>query len=832
MFDCFIMKKSAKDGKTRLLRQSFKDYLLSGGSICSVEDKLFLAKKLYDANSPATSGFPHLVARSLSGLNWEQFSIPAESSDLKFANKLLRKSTASQASNQDSLSLKELFEFFRDKGMLADACNKGNSTLLTLVHGVKVPFDFTSSNLGITHLVEEKTEKRVSQVGRNYLVFQAMPADSVRISVVKDPELKLFLDGTVTISRSFYSRLVRGSHADRELLSLPTGSFRGYVPGLGMIKAVALIADRLPGGVDIIAHDSNIKDKEVAVTGDTAYFGWDPTGAKPVAYTDKQALANFSWFFGLGKDAAKSRVYDWTKRDLLEISNSVKAGMTPSENAFHLRMALQEGRIEESFTTSERFQATDWLRAGGRHAELPGLFADTVKNAFERICSSEANEADVRVKIPGSFYAQIVSLEAVKHIRPDLYRSGLKYGEILYLAGHQVFVVSNQFWADNLENWGGCDLDDKFRLIFRLDKDGKVCVFIYRTPNDRNEYALAQSVGNLPPLEGDWKAEPFLWPDNRPPQATTIKTARPTLGSGKLKPASSAPVVRTFEDFLDKVDTPSNPGWAINIINCYNSGYRDRCPLPSMESIVDLCQATRDRDQLAELESRCVKLLYKMRDDGLAGKARFDSDLLDSVLRVAGIMGYKILMGDETIPTYESPYAALRRLVHDKILDGMSWFYDQAPHLSEEAWADKLPRLRRCMTQFRRDYGDTFVNTVVDRVNKTFKGWSTLYADSALDTFRCEGRMATMGYELVALKQSVLLKEQCGYLWHKFKRKLKLSFRDFFEVVAVIALYQLFSQTDPDNPRPVIDLNGKVEKGLLVSDKRLFKMFLKVRSKI
>lgn len=830
MFEVILAVPNKKGNKyDKVYRTTFEALVNKLRKGSRIEADIFLAKSLFDNNTPAIGGFPHLVAWGLSGLEWEQFTFPLQSSDLDLALAILRRfPIANRLEVNHPLAVQRLLKFFDRQKRLADATPKGNSVLLTLVKDGKVNFDQTSTNLGITHMDGGKSEKRASQIGRPYLVAVRVPSHRLTYTILEDERLEKVLDGTITISRRFFEECIEGMNADKDLLTVPTVNFRAWLPYQGLVKGMALVADSLPGDVDMVFHRANVK-QEVVVDSDHAIVAWDPQGSKPCAYTDKQSLRNFSWFWGIDRpDLTTTRLYSWIKDDLKEVVRCVQAGVVPEEERLLLQLAQSEGRVTESFTTGERFEAIDWLRVGGgKQAELPRLFRNTVNNHLERMCSSDWDERDVRIKIPGSFYAQIVSLEAVKHVAPKLALAGLEYGKIFYLDTLQVFVVSNQFWLDNLLNWGGCDLDDKFRLIFRL-VNGRVMVFIYRTPNDRNEYALAEAFGNLPPLQGDWEAEPFFWPESRPPQASTLKEPRFELKVSKRR-ARSKPVKRTFRSFLAKVGMPSNPGWAINIISLYNSGYDSVCPLPSMESIVDLNTAEKDPVRIEKLNHHCLNLVSKMAEDVNAGKVKLDLTLANSVFGVAKSMGLEVRPNRSNL--YDSPYSRLVELVHTKVVDGKHWFSELMPRLCADAWSVKLPRLQHYMKRLRANHGDTVVNTMVDRVNKVFKGWSLAYKLPSLDYFRVGNKMAPMGYEIVSREHFLLVKEQVQYLWRKFRGRLNMRFRVFMEVLSLVALHQLFSQASDDNPQPVIDSDGKMEEGSLITDPRWFRLFLKVRSK-
>lgn len=830
MFDVFVAAAD-RGSILNLKRMSFEELvrrLLAGEKI---EGELFLGKALYDNRIPATGGYPHLLAWGLEGMEWKQYSFPLFSTDLDMARAVLKNlpEADKRPVGNTPERLKELFAFFRRRRVMADIFTKGNSINCTLVRDQQVIFDHAASRLGITHLDGEKTEKRASQLGRNFLVASRILASHLTFTIIEDKALAKALDGTVTMSRRFFDSVMKDNPAAKDFESIKTLNFRAWIPGLGLVKAMALVAESLPGDVDLVFHRINVKDKEVRVDGEFAYVGWDPQGAKPCAYTDRQSLQNFGWFWGLGRKHPKtSRVYAWVDEDLRDVVRCANAGVTPEEERLLLQLAQFEKRIEKSFTTKERLDAIDWLRVGtGRQAELPRLFRNSVNNHLERICSSEWKEREVRVKIPGSFFAQIVSMEAVKHIAPRLAMAGLAYGKVFYLESHQIFVVSNKFWEDNLRNWGGCDLDDKFRLIFRRHL-GTVKVFIYRTPCDRNEYALAEVYGHLPPLQGDWESEPWLCPKSRPKQMSNLKGVRPTL-AGSPKQAGSKPGKRTFETVMAKVGMPSNPGWAINIISLWNTGYEKVCPLPPMESIVDLCTAEKDAQRLEALTSLCVSLVEEMAADLQAGRVKLDANLARSVFGVA--KGYGVEVRIEESSLCLSPYSRLCELVHGDVVAQQDWFKQLMPDLCRKAWSDKLPKLKGFMAYTRKRYGNKAMNIVVERVNRVFRGWSSAYKSELLKPFRVGKRMVSMGFEIVARDQAKLVGEQVRYLWRLFRRRFRIRFRDFARILVMVALHQLFGQADKDSPKPVIDLNGRLEEGSPITDLRWFGLFLKVRSR-
>jgi len=77
-----------------------------------------------------------------------------------------------------------------------------------------------------------------------------------------------------------------------------------------------------------------------------------------------------------------------------------------------------------------------------------------------------------------------------------------------------------------------------------------------------------------------------------------------------------------------------------------------------------------------------------------------------------------------------------------------------------------------------------------------------------------------------------LLLKQRQYLSKRFPANY--SAEAFDNVLCFIALHQLFSQANPDHPRPIKDLEKHkgLEKGSLVSHKWLFESFCRVRKQI
>ncbi len=205
MFDVLMFEQSAGKltGKYRL--KGLNDILQ--GDPADVKGKvLFLAEKLYDSKSlPALAADVHLVRRALKGLDWVMYSFPSVSNKLTFAATLLRQFAGEfELANLSPDRMKSFFRFMLDRKRLVEACTKGNSTLAVLVRGKSTgDFGLVARNLGIRFKVNEKTEKRASQILRPYLVSGSLPYDLIkdRMRIIDDPDLEKALDGSMVISR-------------------------------------------------------------------------------------------------------------------------------------------------------------------------------------------------------------------------------------------------------------------------------------------------------------------------------------------------------------------------------------------------------------------------------------------------------------------------------------------------------------------------------------------------------------------------------------------------------------------------------------------------------
>ena len=801
---------------------------------------------LYTSKSKSTeAGYPYLVKWGLAGKRWRQYSLctDSKSESLVEATALLKKQGV-MLSNSSPAVVSSLFARLKSKRVLASAWAKGILKTFTVVEGCTVKFDCVAKNLGIQHMAGGKVEKRGSQTERNFLVAAVLPADQVKMFVVDSPELEIPMDGTGTISRRFFLTL-RNQWAlanpqiklDQSILDIKTLNFRGWIPGLGQLKVMALVSDKeLPGGADIYVHKSNLK-KEVRISGDVAFFAFDPQGSKPSAYTNKQCLRNFGWFFGL-----KTRVWSWFLSSLKAGVKDIKTGKTPEECKHELLLLKAEKRIEESFSTGERLRSIAWNEFGGSQAELPALFQGSVKDWLRRMATEDVNEQEIWVEIPGSYFSQIVCLEAVRYIAPELYAKGIEGNKVVYLKSHKLFVVSTEYWLENLINWGGCDQDDKFALIFRKHKTtGKICVLIYRTPNDRNEYAIATAdEDNLPSLKGDWKSEPCSFPKDRPLQASASKenvVSLPKTRKGKERP-------RTFKDFLSKLEVSANPGWAVNIIACWNTGYQTRCPLPPMEQCIDLATQTCDPVQIKWLEGECLSLVKKMYTDLMDKTVKLDRKLALSVFGVACLYDQefaalmKVNRNAVKLLTVDSDYSKLCRAASEKVQKGLDWFDTVSEGFSMEAWKVALPKLTGIVAGIRKVFGEKFFKIAIARINKVFSNWASCYKGVDVEMFRwklndkADPKLSSMGFDIVLRKQKILLLEQRKYVLEYFPENY--SMETFDQVLCVLALYQLFSQANPDHPTPIknLEVHKGIEKGSLVSHKWLFESFCKMRKKM
>jgi hypothetical protein len=841
----FLIPKAANKDKSQGLRCiSLKNFLRS--KVNKYEDCWKIAVELLytSASVPNEGGFPYLVKWSLAGKRWKQYSLctDAKATSLVEASALLKKQDVF-ISNSNPQIVISLFNLLEKQKVLASAWAKGVLNTFTVVDGCKVDFDCTAKNLNIFHFTGGKVEKRGSQTERNFLVAACLPASEVKLFIAESSDLDIPCDGTITISREFML-ILRNQWAlanpqiklDDSILDIKTLNFRGWIPGLGQIKAMAIVTDKvLPQGAHIYVHRKNIKD-EVVVKGDVAFFGYDPQGAKPSAYTNKQCLRNFGWFFGL-----KTRVWSWFNSSLKKGVADIKSGKTPEESKHELQMLKVEKRIKDSFSTGERLRSITWNECGGSQAELPSLFQSGCKDWLRRMATEDVDEQEIWVEIPGSYFSQIVCLEAVRYVAPELYSKGIDDGKVVYLKSHDMFVVSTKYWLDNLVNWGGCDQDDKFALIFRKHKvTGRIVALIYRTPNDRNEYAIAEAFEeNLPPLKGDWKSEPCSFPTDRPLQASASDEEVVALPKAvKVKEES-----RGFSHFLGKLEVSANPGWAVNIIACWNTGYTTRCPLPTMEQCIDLATQTCDPVLIKWLEDKCLELVKMMHYDLLNKTITLDRKLALSVFGVAGSYDEEfkelIKMTRKTVKflTVDSDYSKLCRAASERIQKELDWFDTVADELSLEAWKLKLPKLQRVIAKIRKDFGESFYSTMVDRINLTFSRWASCYNGDDVNLFRWTPKgelpkLSSMGFDLVLRKQKVLLLEQRKYVWKKFPKNY--SKETFDQILCFVALYQLFSQANPDYAKPIknLELHKGLEKGSLISHKWLFESFCKVRKQM
>ena len=803
-------------------------------------------------STPSEGGYPYLVKWALTGKRWKQFSLctDAKATGLMEASALLKKQGLS-LSNGNSEVIKSLFLSLKKAKVLASGWAKGILKTFTVVEGCKVDYDCIATNLSITHLAGGKGEKRGSQTERNFLVAAVLFASDIKIKVVTGEKLKIAMDGTGTCSRKFMLTL-RNQWAlanpqikvDQRILDIKTLNFRGWIPGLRHLKVMMIVSDHeLPDGVDIIVHEDNLK-KEVEVKGDVAFFGYDPQGSKPCSYTNKQCLRNFGWFFGL-----KTRVWEWFRSTLKAGAADIKLGKTPEEAKYELQLLKAEKRIKDSFSTGERLRSITWTECGGTQAELPALFQGSCKDWFRRMASDDIEEQELWVEIPGSIFSQVVCLEAVKFVAPELYLKGIPDKKIVWLRSHKIIVVSTKFWEENLVNWGGCDQDDKFSIIFRIHKvTGRIVVLIYRTPNDRNEYAIAEAdEANLPPLRGEWRSEPCSYPTDRPLQASQQKDKPVELGKNAEK---EDPRPRTFEDFVAKLGVAANPGWAVNIIACWNTGYPDRCPLPTMEKCIDLATQTCDPDQIRELEVLCLDKVNQMYDDLIAKQITLDRKLALSVFGVAGTYSedFKRKYDRKAVEflTVESDYSRLCYEASLRVEKGLAWLEEVAEGLSMEAWKLKLPKLDRIIARIQADMikrhdkkgirSKEFYDIAVERINKVFGQWASCYKGDDINLFRWEKdgepTLSSMGFDLVLRKQKALLLKHRQYLLKYFPTNY--SMEAFDNVLCFIALHQLFSQATPDHPKPIKDLEKYkgLEKGSLVSHKWLFESFCRVRKQM
>lgn len=381
----------------------------------------------------------------------------------------------------------------------------------------------------------------------------------------------------------------------------------GLCPGL--LKLQLYVAPPEAGdGFWIETHPENVK-RELSAHKDLGevWLAADPQAPHVGAKLCGQTLQSFPWFY---HETKVKRYIDLDIKDLSDDALHVRLNQQ-LDTVDNTQTLLEEGRLDVGVATRDKLLAARMVTKGVSPLINSALTARLLNYSFNGLVSRD--EANVRPTIPGSWYGPVVSHYAARLVVGDTRDVVVDPGEITYEPLLGAFVVADADWVRLIRLCGGCDLDDKFTLVFRKDGRGETMALVHRSPNAKGEFFTAVAVGDLPPGVGDsvptYKADPWESIDPKADRRDAVELAeageRPMVFPPLAKKTSRAwtyPDVRadvleyllispTTGEKLD-VEADSDPGSGIKWARLYTVLTGRVCDLsgPMEESVDRLVQ--------------------------------------------------------------------------------------------------------------------------------------------------------------------------------------------------------------------------------------------------
>lgn len=134
-----------------------------------------------------------------------------------------------------------------------------------------------------------------------------------------------------------------------------------------------------------------------------------------------------------------------------------------------------------------RWNAAEWVARGLDIRDSESLLRGVVDAKARVILQEpERGKSKFRIPVPAAWYMQVVSESAAKMYG---YRGKVKTGEarVWWLA--KLVVLSDRDWVNHYVRFGGHDLDDFFKVLFRTI-DGVRSLLIVRSPNELGGYGV------------------------------------------------------------------------------------------------------------------------------------------------------------------------------------------------------------------------------------------------------------------------------------------------------------------------------------------------------
>lgn len=337
--------------------------------------------------------------------------------------------------------------------------------------------------------------------------------------------------------------------------------------------------------------------KELIHTSLNVVITMEPNGGKERSHMNSQHMVVNPALYGLGvgKDLEKSLATKWQDAHYASVVADVKADKVHGD-CEDLLNALEKGKVERSNTVTDQFKLADWYKVMGTVRSVPSLLLRVSKAHLAKIV--DLKNLDVRIEIPNSVYGNLISESMANLILGA--KTDIKNGECQYLSKWKVLVITDADYRKYYATFGGCDGDDKFSQLWRIDR-GTVVVYCHRNPSGRGEGAVFTFVGDVPKcVDVSTLEELGVMPLNLS-QLPPVKDLS--------KPAALEATPHTWEDFLRSLSNVNDGvGVLVNCVRLRDMSYEGRNEFcASTESMIDVC-----RMKNRKLTEECYGDVFRM----------------------------------------------------------------------------------------------------------------------------------------------------------------------------------------------------------------------------
>jgi hypothetical protein len=578
------------------------------------KDKAFLEPSEYAITELGSSdnleGFhgnvPWMLDEILAGKKWKLWSMPLQPRD---NIDIPYKSYDIGWSNEDGAERVRFFEAI--KFNCADLLVRDNKIIFVKTEEPSQFYEDARA-FGIDIFTAARTDKRRVLNVRGISVYGSFDAGSITINVIESEGDDKLIDGFGAISVKMLERMKIETYlrhpkevADRILARMERTrqyNMRVMIPGIELVKCDCVVVDMEE---DFRFTSPSIKT-EMTLTGNQVKVCLEPNGGKNKANMNPQHTVVSPWVFGLGKgkDFKKSFAWKWFVADLAKVFSDL-AGDRLHEDCEDLLEAFIQGRVASSNTTLDKFKLAVWYANTKSVRSLPSILFRVTKAQLGQMV--DLDSLDLKIEIPNSLYGNLISQSMANRILGA--GVSVKKGTAQYLAEYKMVVISDDDYLANYANFGGCDGDDKFTVMFRKWL-GKVAIYCHRNPSGIGEFAVFTFAGKLPAWVDETTLEDL--PDVIPAKLSEMAPVK------ELEKA--APIVRksyTWETALRTVhNTSEGPGVLVNCVRLWDmaySGIRNHFTA-STEAMIDAC-GVKSGKQIGIIFKDCLDMTNHLVND-------------------------------------------------------------------------------------------------------------------------------------------------------------------------------------------------------------------------